>query len=85
MLDGSDGPSNMPMMNGPDACREIRKLGYKLPIFGVTGDTDVEVFIRAGANGVMLKPVKADALLIRCVPCLVWCVFGRRGPSPPRP
>ena len=57
----------MPMMNGPDACREIRKLGYKFPIFGVTGDAEVETFIRAGADGVMLKPVKADALLLRCV------------------
>ena len=33
-------------------------MGFKYPIFGVTGDAEVEEFIRAGADGVMLKPVK---------------------------
>ena len=79
--------SNMPLINGPDATEQIRKLvrppgwavytniqsrqpslptqGYKYPIFGVTGDEDIETFIRAGADGVMLKPVKCNEMLDR--------------------
>jgi DNA-binding response OmpR family regulator len=55
--------SNMPKMNGPDAVLEIRKLGYTFPIFGVTGDEDHAVFMRAGADGVMMKPVRAAELI----------------------
>lgn len=62
--------SNMPVMNGPDAVVEIRKLGYHFPIFGVTGDEEIETFIRAGADGVMLKPVKSEELLHRCAASL---------------
>jgi DNA-binding NarL/FixJ family response regulator len=55
--------SNMPKMNGPDAIAEIRKLGFKSLILGVTGDEDHASFMRAGADGMMMKPVKADELL----------------------
>ena len=55
--------SNMPKMNGPDAVVEIRKLGFTAPIFGVTGDEDHAAFMRAGVDGVMMKPVKADELV----------------------
>jgi CheY-like chemotaxis protein len=55
--------SNMPKMNGPDAVVEIRKLGFTFPIFGVTGDDDHASFTRAGVDGVMMKPVKADDLV----------------------
>jgi CheY-like chemotaxis protein len=55
--------SNMPKMNGPDAVVEIRKLGFKSLILGVTGDEDHAAFMRAGADGVMMKPVKADELV----------------------
>ena len=55
--------SNMPKMNGPDAIAEIRKLGFKSLIMGVTGDEDHASFMRAGADGVMMKPVKADELV----------------------
>ena len=55
--------SNMPKMNGPDAIVEIRKLGFKFPIFGITGDANHTSFLRAGADGVMMKPVKADELV----------------------
>jgi len=34
--------SNMPIMSGPNACHEIRQMGYRYPIFGVTGDAEVE-------------------------------------------
>ena len=55
--------SNMPKMNGPDAIVEIRKMGYTFPIFGVTGDEDRDSFMRAGADGVMMKPVRAAELV----------------------
>ncbi len=55
--------SNMPKMNGPEAIVEIRKLGYVSLIMGVTGDEDHASFIRAGADGVMMKPVKGAELL----------------------
>ena len=55
--------SNMPKMNGPDAIVEIRKLGYKFPIIGVSGDEDQAGFMRAGVDGVMMKPVKGDQLV----------------------
>ncbi len=55
--------SNMPKMNGPDAIIEIRKLGFMAPIFGVTGDDDHAAFMRAGADGVMMKPVQGDELV----------------------
>jgi CheY-like chemotaxis protein len=49
----------MPNMNGPTATEEIRKLGYKGLIFGVTGnflDSDVTFFISRGADAVLSKP-----------------------------
>ena len=55
--------SNMPKMNGPDAIVEIRKLGFTFPILGVTGDQDHGSFMRAGADGVMMKPVRAAELV----------------------
>ena len=55
--------SNMPKMNGPDAVFEIRKMGYTFPIFGVTGDEDHAGFHAAGADGVMMKPVRAAELI----------------------
>ena len=49
----------MPNMDGATATKEIRKLGYTNPIFGVTGntiDTDIDRFKRAGATEVFPKP-----------------------------
>ena len=49
----------MPNMDGPTATKAIRHLGYRGPIFGVTGnalDSDVNYFVRSGANGVLAKP-----------------------------
>jgi len=50
----------MPNMDGPTATAEIRSMGFKGPIFGVTGNaltSDIQLFIERGANGVFLKPV----------------------------
>jgi CheY-like chemotaxis protein len=49
----------MPNMDGPTATKEIRDLGYRGPIFGVTGNamnSDVNYFVGSGADGVLAKP-----------------------------
>ena len=49
----------MPNMDGATSTKEIRKLGYTNPIFGVTGntiDTDIDRFMKAGATQVFPKP-----------------------------
>ena len=48
------------MLNGPDSVREIRRLGCKTFIVGVTGnmlDEDVAHFKAAGAQQVLPKPI----------------------------
>jgi CheY-like chemotaxis protein len=55
----------MPIMDGPTAIREIRRLGYRGPIIGVTGNAlpcDRDVMVSAGANLVLTKPVDPDML-----------------------
>ena len=55
----------MPRLNGPDAVREIRRLGCQALIVGVTGNVlaeDVRHFIESGANEVLPKPVKFNKL-----------------------
>ena len=57
--------NRLPVMNGMDAIMEIRQLGYKNPIVGVTGDImdeDMKKFMEKGANGVLGKPVKNEDL-----------------------
>lgn len=49
----------MPKLNGPDATRELRRLGFELPIVGVTGNVmteDIREFMAAGADLVLGKP-----------------------------
>jgi CheY-like chemotaxis protein len=49
----------MPNMDGPTSTKIIRALGYSAPIFGLTGnalDSDVEYFLKNGADRVMAKP-----------------------------
>jgi osomolarity two-component system sensor histidine kinase SLN1 len=49
----------MPVMNGPEACRLMRKAGFEFPIFGLTGDCqeeDIQVFLDAGATFIFQKP-----------------------------
>ena len=50
-------------MDGPDATRAIRALGYTGPILGVTGNTldmDVQRFKDCGCNAVFGKPFRID-------------------------
>jgi CheY-like chemotaxis protein len=56
----------MPNMKGPEATRELRSMGYRGVIIGVTGNVlleDQEYFRHSGADDVVLKPVKIDILL----------------------
>ena len=55
----------MPHMDGPTAAKEMRALGYKGLIIGVTGNTshaDLDVFVRNGADVVMSKPISVAGL-----------------------
>lgn len=49
----------MPVLNGPDATVELRKMGLKIPIYGLTGNVmvdDIEHFLISGADHVLSKP-----------------------------
>jgi len=53
----------MPGMNGPDATKELRELGYMLPIIGLTGNVmidDIHYFINSGADQVLAKPFQVE-------------------------
>jgi len=54
----------MPNMNGPEATRRIREMGFKsLKIIGVTGNVmsgDVDYFLESGANHVLEKPLNIE-------------------------
>ena len=50
-------------MDGPDATKAIRALGYTQPIIGCTGNTldmDVQRFTDSGCDRVMGKPFRMD-------------------------
>ena len=55
----------MPVMNGPTACRAIREMGYTGFVVGVTGNLlpeDVGHFLDCGADAVLGKPFKYKEL-----------------------
>ena len=56
---------NMPRMNGPDAIVEMRKMGFRGPIIGVSGGEEETMtqFLQAGADDVLQKPAKTDQLV----------------------
>ena len=56
----------MPVMDGVEATKRIRQLGYIGVIIGVTGNAlqeDVDTFLRNGANTVMTKPITMKQFL----------------------
>ena len=57
--------SNMPRMNGPEAIVEMRKIGFRGPIIGVSGGDEITMkqFFDAGADNVMQKPAQSDKLV----------------------
>jgi signal transduction histidine kinase/CheY-like chemotaxis protein len=56
---------NMPVLDGIEATRILRHLGWKVPIIAVTGnalDEDTQNFMSAGASEVLSKPIQRQAL-----------------------
>lgn len=56
---------NMPNMSGPEAANRLRACGYRGLIIGVTGDCYADQmarFVQLGANAVLPKPLKVEAL-----------------------
>ncbi len=61
---------NMPVMNGPEFCRNLRKdvLLRHLPVIMLTGQgetKDMVMGIESGADDYLIKPFEPDALLAR--------------------
>ncbi len=57
----------MPIMDGLDATREIRKTDAEIPIIALTAnafDSDKQKAKEAGCNGYMAKPIVAADLLV---------------------
>jgi len=55
----------MPILNGPDATKKLREIGFNHLIIGVTGNVlsdDVDYFLAKGANRVLPKPVSIALL-----------------------
>jgi signal transduction histidine kinase/CheY-like chemotaxis protein len=58
---------NMPVKDGIVATRELRALGLTIPIIAVTGNaiqSDIEIFMRAGANDYLIKPINIKDLSV---------------------
>lgn len=56
---------HMPVMNGIDATKSIRKSGFKFPVIALTADvsfTDESVLMQQGFDGVLIKPVNIENL-----------------------
>lgn len=57
---------NMPVMTGIEALRQIRALGYTMPILMVTTEAEKEralEAIKAGANNYIIKPFRSPAII----------------------
>ena len=55
----------MPVMDGPTAIREIKKMGFNGRIVGVTGNAlpeDISMMVESGADKVLVKPIDASEL-----------------------
>jgi signal transduction histidine kinase/CheY-like chemotaxis protein len=55
----------MPLLNGPEATKQIREMGFKASILGVTGNVlseDVDYFMAHGADAVLPKPISIKRL-----------------------
>jgi signal transduction histidine kinase/CheY-like chemotaxis protein len=53
----------MPRLEGPKAAREIRNMGYRGRIAGLTGNglqADIDYYVSSGANQVFVKPLDVD-------------------------
>ncbi|WWD17522.1 hypothetical protein CI109_101963 [Kwoniella shandongensis] len=58
--------NQMPLMSGVEVAREVREMGCPIYIVGCTGNAlreDQEEYIRAGADGIIPKPIHQKSLL----------------------
>ena len=56
---------NMPIMNGLELVKAVRKDGYVMPIWMITtegGRSEVVEALRAGVNNYIVKPIQRDTL-----------------------
>lgn len=54
------------VMHGPEATVELRKAGYTGAVIGVTGNvlqSDVDYFLKCGADAVLAKPLNIPKLV----------------------
>jgi CheY-like chemotaxis protein len=57
--------NEMPLLSGPEAVAQLRAMGYRGSIVGVTGNAqseELKLFSDCGADEVLLKPVTLDML-----------------------
>ena len=57
---------NMPVMNGLEATKRLRQMGFTLPIIAMTanvGDRDKQAALDAGMDAFVEKPVRVEKLL----------------------
>lgn len=51
----------MPLLSGIDVVKEVRSLGFDLPIIAQTAfsqDDDIEKLLKSGVNDVFIKPIR---------------------------
>ena len=66
----------MPVLNGPRTAKQLREEGNDVFIVGITGNMmteDVNYFISCGANSVLPKPLKINALEEICMEYGIGC------------
>jgi PAS domain S-box-containing protein len=64
----------MPVMNGLEATRQIKKIRPDIPIIALSAmalDSDIEEALGAGCNDYLTKPIEVKALLDKISSCLV--------------
>jgi len=57
---------SMPIMNGPESAKEIRKIDKLTPIIATTGnafDSDKSLCLKAGMNNFLAKPITLESLV----------------------
>ena len=64
---------NMPVMNGLEATKRLRQMGFTLPVIAMTanvGDRDRRAALDAGMDAFVEKPVRVEKLFSEMAKCL---------------